>query len=78
LFGKGCLSLAFNSEKMVTCTFFIINGFKLIRSKCLLNKWKKVREPPTMIKRSKARIPNLAMQRQNPMDARVEGRKKHC
>jgi hypothetical protein len=29
-------------------------------------------------KEVKARIPELAMQRQNPMDARAEGSKKHC
>jgi hypothetical protein len=37
---------------MVTCTFCRIKGFKLIISKCVLKKWKKVREPPSMIKRS--------------------------
>jgi hypothetical protein len=52
-----------NSEKMVTCTFCRIKGFKLIISKCVLNKLKKMGEPPAMIKRSKARIPQLAMQR---------------
>jgi hypothetical protein len=67
-----------NSDKMVTCTFCRIKGFKHIISECVLKKWKKARGPPTVIKRSKARILELEMQRQNPMDTRDEGRKKHC
>jgi hypothetical protein len=43
----------------------------------ILTKWKNVREPPAMIRRSKARIPELAMQRQSPMDTRVEESNKH-
>jgi hypothetical protein len=67
-----------NYDKMVTCTFCRIKGFKHINSECVLKKWKKVREPPAMIKRLKARIPELVMQRQSPTDARAEGSKKHC
>jgi hypothetical protein len=43
-----------------------------------LKKWKKERETLAMIKRSKSRIPKLAMKIQNPTDARAEGSKKHC
>jgi hypothetical protein len=42
-----------------------------------LKKWKKMREPLAMIRRLKAKIPELVMQRQSPMDAREEERKKH-
>jgi hypothetical protein len=52
-----------NSNKMVTCTFCIIKEFKHINSECVLTKWKKAREPKAMIKRSKARILELVMQR---------------
>ena len=66
-----------NSNKMVTCTFCRIKGFKHINSGCLLRKWKKEREPLVMIRRPKARIPELVMQRQSPMDAREKESKKH-
>jgi hypothetical protein len=46
-----------NSKKMVTCTFCRIKGFKHINSGCIFRKWKKVREPPVMIRRLKVRIP---------------------
>jgi hypothetical protein len=59
-----------NSNKMVTCIFCRIKGFKHIILGCILRKWKKAREPPVMIRRPKARIPKLLMQRQSPMDAR--------
>jgi hypothetical protein len=66
-----------NSNKMVACTFCKIKGFKHINSRCVLRKWKKVREPPVMIRRPKARIPELVMQRQSPMDVREKENKKH-
>jgi hypothetical protein len=59
-----------NSNKMVTCTFCRIKGFKHISSECVFNKWKKEREFPAMIRRPKVRIPELVMQRQNPTDTR--------
>jgi hypothetical protein len=62
---------------MVACTFYRIKGFKHISSECVLNKWKKAREPPTMIRRLMARIPELVMQRQIPMDTREEESRKH-
>jgi hypothetical protein len=43
---------------------------------CILRKSNKVREPPIMIRRSKARIPELVMQRQSPMDTREKENKK--
>jgi hypothetical protein len=39
-------------------------------------KLKKVREPPVRIRRLKARIPKLVMQRQSLMDAREKESKK--
>jgi hypothetical protein len=62
---------------MVACTFCRIKGFEQVSSECVLNKWNKVRDPPTMIRRLKARIPELVMQRQSPMDARGKERRKH-
>jgi hypothetical protein len=62
---------------MVTCTFCRIKGFKHISSRCVLIKWKKVRKPPVIIRRPKARIPELVMQRKSPMDARVKESNKH-
>jgi hypothetical protein len=62
---------------MVTYTFCRIKGIKHISSECVLKKWKKVREPPTRIRRLKARIPEGVMQRQSPMDARRKERRKH-
>jgi hypothetical protein len=59
-----------NSNKMSACTFCIIKGFKHLNTGCLLRKCKKVREPPFMVRRPKARIPELVMQRQSPMDAK--------
>jgi hypothetical protein len=59
-----------DSNKMVSCTFFRINGFKYINSICVLRKWNKVREPPVRIRRLKANILELVMQRQSPRDAR--------
>jgi hypothetical protein len=50
-----------NSNKMVACTFCRIKGSKHINSECVLRKWKKAREPPAMIRRPKARIPELVM-----------------
>jgi hypothetical protein len=41
-----------NSKKMITCTFCKIKGLKHINSGCVLRKWKKVREPLVMIRRS--------------------------
>jgi hypothetical protein len=35
-----------------------------------LRKWKKVRDPPIRIRRLKARIPELVMKRQIPMDTK--------
>jgi hypothetical protein len=58
-----------NSNIMVASTFCRIKGLKNIISGCVLRKWKKARGPPVMIRRSKARIPELVMQRQIPMDA---------
>jgi hypothetical protein len=66
-----------NSNKMVVCTFFIIKGFKHINSGCVLSKWRKAREPPVMIRRFKAGIPELVMQRQSPLDAREKESRKH-
>jgi hypothetical protein len=66
-----------NSNKMVACTFFRIKGLKHINSGCVLRKWKKVREPLVMIRRTKARIIELVMHRQIPMDAREMDRRKH-
>jgi hypothetical protein len=65
-----------NSNKMVACTFCRIKGLKHISSGCVLRKWKKVREPPVMIRRPKARIPELVMQIQSPMDTREKERRK--
>jgi hypothetical protein len=62
---------------MVACTFCRIKGFKHVSSECVFKKWKKAREPPTMIRRPKARIPELVMQRQSPMDAREKESRKH-
>jgi hypothetical protein len=62
---------------MVTCTFCRIKRFKHIISEWRFKRYKKVREPPSMIERSKARIPELVMQRQIPMDAREKESKKH-
>jgi hypothetical protein len=42
-----------NSNKMITCTFCRIKGFKHIKLGCVLRKWKKAREPPVMIRRPK-------------------------
>ena len=42
-----------------------------------MRKWKKVREPLVKIRRPKARIPELVMQRQSPMDAREKENRKH-
>jgi hypothetical protein len=67
-----------NADKMVTCTFCRIKEFKQIISECVLNKWKKGRDPPSMIKRPKARILELEMKIKYPMDTRAEGSKKHC
>jgi hypothetical protein len=50
-----------NSNKMVAFTFCRIEGFKHINSRFLLSKWKKAREPPIMLRRLKARIPELVM-----------------
>jgi hypothetical protein len=61
---------------MVACTFCRIKGFKHINSGCVLRKWKKAREPPVMIRRPKARILELVMQRQSPMDAREKESRK--
>jgi hypothetical protein len=62
---------------MVACTFCRIKGLKHIISGCILRKWKKAREPPVMIRRSKARIPKLVMQRQSLMDTgKKESRKR--
>jgi hypothetical protein len=67
-----------NSNKMVACTFCRIKGSKHINSGCVLRKLKKVREPLVMIRRAKARILELVMQRQSPMDAREkESRKRY-
>jgi hypothetical protein len=66
-----------NSTKMVTCTFCIIKGLNNISSGCILRKWKKEREPLVMIRRPKAKLPELVMQRQSPMDAREKERRKH-
>jgi hypothetical protein len=52
-----------NSKKMVACTFCIIKGSKHISSGCVLKKWKKAREPPVMIRRPKAKRPELVMLR---------------
>jgi hypothetical protein len=65
-----------NYYKMVACKFFIIKGLKHINSGCVLRKWKKAREPRVMIRRLKARIPEMVMQRQSPMDAREKESKK--
>jgi hypothetical protein len=65
-----------NYNKMVACTFCRIKGLKHINSGCILRKWKKVRESPVMIRRLKARIPELIMQRQSLMDAREKERRK--
>jgi hypothetical protein len=62
---------------MVICTFCRIKGFKHVSSEYILNKWKKAREPPAMIRRPKARIPELVMQRESPIDAREKERRKH-
>ena len=62
---------------MVTCTFCRIKGLKHINSGCVLRKWKKARERPVMIRRLKARIPELVMQRHSPMDAREKENMKH-
>jgi hypothetical protein len=66
-----------NSNKMVACTFCGIKGSKHINSGCILRKWKKVREPLVMIRREKAKILELVMQRQSPMDVREKERRKH-
>jgi hypothetical protein len=66
-----------NSNKMVACTFCRIKGFKHINLGCVLRKWKKVREPQVMIRRSKAKIPELLMQRQIPMDPRENESRKN-
>jgi hypothetical protein len=65
-----------NSNKMVACTFSIIKGIKHIISECVLRKWKKAREPPVMIRRMKAIITELVMQRQSPMDTREKDNRK--
>jgi hypothetical protein len=65
-----------NSNKMVTCTFYRIKGIKHISSGCILRKWKKAKEPLVMIRRPKARIPGLVMQRQSPTDAREKESRK--
>jgi hypothetical protein len=65
-----------NSNKMVSFTFCRIKGLKHIISGCVLRKWKKAREPPVMIRRPKAIIPELVMQRQSPMDAREKESRK--
>jgi hypothetical protein len=62
---------------MVSCTFCRIKGLKHIISGCVLRKRKKVREPLVMIRRPKARILELVMQRQSPMDAREKDSRKH-
>jgi hypothetical protein len=61
---------------MVACTFCRIKGLKNIRSGRVLRKQKKEREPPIMIRRPKARIPELVMRRQSPMDAREKESRK--
>jgi hypothetical protein len=61
---------------MVAFTFFIFKGLKHIRSGCVLRKWENSREPPVMIRRLKARIIELVMQRQIPMDAREKESRK--
>jgi hypothetical protein len=65
-----------NSKKMVACTFCRIKGFKYINSRCILRKWKKAKELPVMIRRPKAGIPELVMQRQSPMDTREKNNRK--
>jgi hypothetical protein len=65
-----------NSNKKVACTFCRIKRFKHINSRCILRKLKKVRDPRVMIRRPKARIPDLVMQSQNPMDAREKESRK--
>jgi hypothetical protein len=65
-----------NSNKMVAFIVCRIKGFKHINSRCILRKWKKAREPLVMIRRPKARIPELVMQRQSPMDAREKESRK--
>jgi hypothetical protein len=65
-----------NSNKIVACTFCKIKGLKHISSRFLLRKWKKARETLVMIRRTKARIPELVMKRQIPMDAREKESKK--
>jgi hypothetical protein len=62
---------------MVSCKFCRINGFKHVHLECVLKKWKKEREPLAMIRRPKARILELVMQRQSPIDARGKDRRKH-
>jgi hypothetical protein len=65
-----------NSNKMVACTFGRIKGLKHISLVCVLRKWKKARERPVKIRKLKARIAELVMQRQSPMDAKEKERKK--
>jgi hypothetical protein len=50
-----------NSNKIVAFKFCKIKGLKHIILGCVLRKWKKGMEPPVMIRRLKARIPNLVM-----------------
>jgi hypothetical protein len=56
-----CVCHMLNSDKMITCTFCRINGFKHINSLCVLNKWKKDMDPPSVINSSMARILELVM-----------------
>ena len=65
-----------NSNKMVAYTFCRIKGHKHINSGFVLRKWNKVRDPPVMIRRLKARIIELVMQRQIPMEAREKESRK--
>jgi hypothetical protein len=46
---------------MATCTFCRIREFRHISLECTLNKMKKAREPPSMIRRPKAKILELVM-----------------
>jgi hypothetical protein len=65
-----------NFNKMVTCRFCGIKGLKNISSACILRKWKKVREPPVMIRRPNTTLQELVMQRQSPLDAMEKENKK--
>jgi hypothetical protein len=66
-----------NSNKMVACTFCRIKGLKTHQLRMCIEEMEEGEGASNHDKDSKARIPELVMQRQIPMDAREKESRKH-